>query len=358
MNKKIAAIVFLSLLAIGCRQNNTVTPQRKDIVDAVFASGYIITTHEYAVTSHTEGYITDCLVQEGDSVNINDVLFQMNDSEQQAQLESALANYQYALYNSGSGSASLAQLKAQKLQIQNKLSNDSIIYTRYSQLVTTHAIAQIEYERAELAYNNSKQDLLYINQQIQNTQKNLDLEIMRTKAYLVAQQNNKSYFTLQSNTKGKILQVYKTAGELVKRGETVAYIGAGDYVVKLYISEDDIDDIKPNQDVWIELNTQKGKSFLAKIHKIYPMFDTKEQSFIAEAIFEEPIDNLRVGTQLQANIVLSHISNALVIPSTYLMPENYVFADGKKTKVKTGIKTMEWVEILNGIDENTTLEIQ
>jgi hypothetical protein len=49
----------LSLIFIlsGCKQNNSTTPERKNIVEAVFASGNVITKNHYIVTSQTEGYL-------------------------------------------------------------------------------------------------------------------------------------------------------------------------------------------------------------------------------------------------------------------------------------------------------------
>jgi multidrug efflux pump subunit AcrA (membrane-fusion protein) len=161
---------------------------------------------------------------------------------------------------------------------------------------------------------------------------------------------------LASKVNGIILQINKTEGELIKRGEQVAEIGSGEFIAKLLIVEEDINKIKVGQEVFIELNTDKNKSYKAILSKVYPFFDSQEQSFIAEAKFTEPVYKLISGTQLQANIKIKDKTNALVIPTEFLLPGDFILSKNKqKVKVAVGIRTSEWVEILSGIDEASTL---
>ena len=358
MRKNIVQYCLIGVtLLTACNRPEKIQPQRKDIVDAVFASGNIITDDQYSVTSLTEGYLVNSFVKVGDSITEGQLLFEIYDEVQKSQLESATANYQNALDNVGSNSAIIQQLNAQRTQIKNKFFNDSLNFIRYSNLVKTNAVSESDYEKAKLAFNNSKQELQSIEIQIQDTKKNLELELIKSKANLAAQQNASSYYYLNSRVQGTVLQIFKTNGDLVRRGETVAEIGAGNFVIKLFISEDDINSIKVGQDVYVELNTEKNKSYKAGISKIYPAFDPKEQSFIAEARFVEPVTNLKSGTQLQANIVIRQKERALVIPANYLLPHDYVNISNKKEKVKVqvGIRTPEWAEIISGLDETTTI---
>ena len=349
-------LIGITVLTSCTRQEKT-QPQHKDIVDAVFASGSIITDDQYSVTSQSEGYLINSFVKEGDTVKTGQLLFHIYDDAQKVQLESATANYQYALNNASSNSAILQQLNAQRIQLKNKLVNDSLNFVRYSNLVESSAVSKSDYDKAKLAFDNSRQEMLATDNLIRDTKKNLELELVKSKANLVSQQNTSSYFTLSSQVNGVILQIFKTNGELVKRGETLAEIGSGDFIIKLFVSEDDINRIQTGQEVYVELNTEKNKGYKATISKIYPSFDPKEQSFIAEARFIESVTNLKSGTQLQANIVIRQKKQALVIPTNYLLPGDYLITNNKKNKIKVqvGIKTTEWTEIISGLDENITL---
>lgn len=358
MKRKLITFYIAGItLLMGCQKNNEIHPQQKNIIDAVFASGSIISNNQYYVTSMSEGYLVNSYVKEGDTVTEGKVLFQIYDDVQRAQLESAEASYQYALSNSGPNSALLQQLNIQYIQLQNKFISDSLNYIRYNNLISSNAVSQTDFEKVKLAYENSYQELQATRFLINDTKKNLELELIKSKSNLVSQQNSSSYYALNSRVNGIVLQTFKTNGDLVKRGETVAEIGSGDFIVKLFISEDDINSVMVGQEVFVELNTKKDFPYKAKISKVYPAFNSKEQSFIAEAVFVEPVIQLKTGTQLQANIVINQKLQALVIPSNYLLPDDCVMTSHKREKVKVqvGIKTTEWTEIISGIDENTTL---
>jgi multidrug efflux pump subunit AcrA (membrane-fusion protein) len=150
--------------------------------------------------------------------------------------------------------------------------------------------------------------------------------------------------------------VLKKCGGLVKKGEPIAEIGSGKYISKLFIVEEEINKLKLRNEVYIELNSEKNKSYLAYLSKIYPYFDTKEQSFIAEATFIEPIANLKSGTQLQANIKTKEKDNALVIPTEYLIPGDFILnKKNERIKVTVGFRNTEWIEILSGADDSTDI---
>jgi multidrug efflux pump subunit AcrA (membrane-fusion protein) len=344
------------MIISGCNQNKSTIPVRKDIVEAVFASGNTITENHYIVTSQTEGYLDKSYLSEGDSVKAGQVLFKIENESQVEQLDNAFANYQYSKLNAISNSPVLEQLFAQKLQIENRLTIDSTNFIRHQNLINSGAVSRSEYEQAKLAYDNTKQDLISIENQIFDKTNLLQLELLKDKANLASQQSTSAYYEITSKLDGILLQVYKTEGELIKRGEHVSEIGSGYFLAKLLIVEEDIDKINIGQEVFIELNTHKGVSHKASISKIYPFFDSEEQSFIAEAKFAEPIKHLKSGTQLQANIKIRSKSNALVIPIEFLLEDNFVLLkDKQKVKLNIGITTSQWAEVLSGIDENSTL---
>jgi hypothetical protein len=54
--------------------------------------------------------------------------------------------------------------------------------------------------------------------------------------------------------------------------------------------------------------------------------------------------------------IITHVKpKALLIPLSYLGKNNKVNTDKGEVEVKTGLKNMQWVEILDGISANATL---
>lgn len=350
------SVILITFSFTGCKHQESTHPTKKNIVEAVFASGNIITENQYIVTSQADGYLSKSFFNEGDSVKAGQILFLIENKAQTEQLLNAEANYKYAVSNASNNSPLLEQLLAQKNQIENKLSTDSLNFIRYQKLVHSGAVSQVDYEKTKVTYENSKQDLVSINNQISDTQKKLQLEVSKNKANLASQQNTSSFYEIKAEVDGVIFQVEKKQGELVKRGEPVAEIGSGKYIAKLMVVEEDINKLKLGQEVYIELNTEKDKSYKANLSKIYPYFDNQEQSFIAEAAFNESIANLKSGTQLQANIKTNEKTDALVIPAEYLLPSDFIL-DKKngQVKVTVGIRNSEWVEILSGANDSTII---
>lgn len=91
----------------------------------------------------------------------------------------------------------------------------------------------------------------------------------------------------------------------MRKGEAVAKIGQGEFIIKLFVSEEDITKIQLNQTVIVSINTYLDETFKAKVSKIYPSFNEADQSYIIEAKFDELPEKLFSGTQLQANIQTS-----------------------------------------------------
>ena len=351
-------VAALEILVTGCSPNEKTSVQRKDLVDAVFASGNIVTKDRYLISSQSEGYLQHSFAGEGDSVKSGELLFQLQDETPKAQLESAESAYQKAQANLRTSSPVLQKLDQQKMQVKNQLQNDSVNFSRYQNLIQTNAVSKADFDRIKLAYENSQSEYRAIQNTIEDTRRNLRLDLVNARANLVAQQENSVNFLLTSKVDGMLLQCFKEEGELIKRGEAIAEIGSGAFIARLQVAEDDINRVKEGQTVYIELNTNRNHACQARISKVYPAFDTDEQSFIAEAVFTGQVPLLKSGTQLQSNIVVAEKKNALVIPSDYLQPGQQVFSERHNMgiKVMTGIQTPEWVEITGGLKEGDMIE--
>lgn len=358
MKKQIVQILVILLWLVSCKENQEIQPQRKDIIDAVFASGKVVANKEYQVTAITEGYLNHLWVQEGDTVKNGQPLFQLVNDIQQIQLNNAAYNYQYAKENQGAESPQMIQAQEKIKQAEQKLLTDSINVARYQKLLLTNAVARVDYDKLLLEYHNDQSALTILKNDWLQWKRNLGLNTENAKAQYQLQSQNNLLYTLNSETNGQLLNVFKKKGDLVKKGETIGKIGSGLLVAKLYVAEDDIQRIQMDQTLLITLNTDKDSIYSAKVSKLYPSFDEISQSFIVEATFINNPKMLKVGTQLQANFIISEKKNALVVPTSCLLGGDslQLLGDRPKVKVKTGIKTVEWTEILSGITEFDVIE--
>lgn len=354
--KTISLYIIIAILLTGCDKKETTIAERRDVVDAVFASGYVEYSDEYWVTANAEGFIIKSSVKEGDKISLNQSLFELSSDVQSLQAKNARINYQDALSKSSPNSPQVVQLKNQIIQTSATLELDKKNYDRNTKLIKTKAISQLDFEKSKLQYDNAKITLNNLEKSLTDLESNLKLSVKNTKNQLDIQENYFGDYNIKSMIEGYVLEITKNKGELVKKGELIGRIGGGQLITKLFVAEEDINKVQLRQKVQLALNTEKGITYEAIVSTIYPAFDIDEQSFVVEVIFANKSPKLRSGTQVQANIIVNEQANALVIPKKYLIQGDKVLtSNNKEIHVNVGIRNSEWVQIVEGIDENVEL---
>lgn len=350
---------FLSCAVTGCSDSQMTRPERMTIVDAVFASGHITTSDEYLVISFVEGYLQEVHIHEGDSVITGSPLFRISGDVQSATLEMAEAQYVDARRKAQADSPELRQATLQLEQAQEQVELDRKNLARYADLVASEAVSQLDFERVQHQLESSRRNVEILEKALADLRHSLDLNLLNARKQLDIQREGSRDYVIRATADGQVLNVFKKPGELVRRGETIAQIGAGETRIKLQIADEDIGDIAQGQEAVISLNTHPDETYKAIIRKIHPAFNPQEQSFIVEARFTEDPPSLFPGTQLQANIIIQEKPDVLVIPTAYVMEGDLVMGrNGVRIPVQIGIRTAEWVEVSGGLDSTTTIRLK
>ena len=354
-------IVFLTVSLIvfnSCNKNKSETsPIRKDITETVFASGILVPEDQYNLTALTDGYITKLTFEEGDLVNTGELLAVVDNKQSLINAQSAESLFKIALENAKPDAPALKQAKINMELAEQKLNQDKKQRERYKKLYELNSVSKLEYENVLLAYESSESNYL-------SAKENYRFQKQQADQQLIIQQSQKNvnavageYNKIKAVIGGKVYKKNKEVGDYVRRGDVIAVIGnPNDLYALLNVDESNISKIKLKQDVIIELNTQKGKSYKGKITEIYPAFDEKSQSFYCKAEFTDSLDFKISGTQLQSNIIIENKKDVLVIPRDYLGYGNKVMLkDSGEKIIKPGFISNDWVEILDGLDEKSIL---
>jgi multidrug efflux pump subunit AcrA (membrane-fusion protein) len=136
----------------------------------------------------------------------------------------------------------------------------------------------------------------------------------------------------------------------------LASIGsATDFIIELLIDEVDIARVKKGQKVLVNLDAYGDQIFEAKVTKIYPRKEQRTQTFKVEALFENAPEILYPGLSGEGNIVISERENTLIIPYDYLIDGNKVQTENGLKEIEIGLKTIENVEIISGIDTSMVI---
>lgn len=346
----LAFLIFMSLNA--CQQSESTAPVKKNIEDAVFASGFIEQENNYTVSAKIDGIILSLPIKEGSQVSKDELIAMLDSDIQNNQLREAQVVYQDAVENSAPNSPQLQNIQTQIDQAEKQLAFDAENLQRYEDLWGKKSVARMEFEKVELQHKASQSNLRSLQKNYEELQQSLKLQEERTKAQFQSQQLLLKDYRLITRQSGTVIQLFKKEGELVRRGEAIARIGSGAYLIKLFVSEEDITKVDIGQSVAVNVNTYPGEVFAAKVSKIYPAFDENEQSYIIEAVFDKLPEKMFSGTQLQANIQTNSRKDVLVIPTEYVSRGNIVtLKNGQEKQIETGSKNKEWTEVVSGIGE-------
>lgn len=350
----VAGLFFLS-----CNRNgDLIKPELKPITEAVYASGHVVSENEYQVFAQTEGILAEKKVTEGKPVAKDQVLFVLENPQQNARQQFAQEAYEVARRNYQNQGPAMREAKAALEAAKTKLSFDSTNYHRYQNLFQNRATSRAEFEKFQLAYQNSQSEFRAQKSRVANLKNQLYLELQNAGSNLKIAKDESSRSEVKSQIAGVLLKTLKEPGELVRRGEIIAVVGQlSSFYLKLSVDELDVQRVKTGQPALVKIDAYPGRIFKARIAKVYPIVDPRDQSLRVDATLLDPLPGYYSGLALEANIIIRKKEQALVIPRTVVLPGDSVEIKkgGKvqKVKITKGVETLSEVEVLAGLDKNS-----
>ena len=353
----LAFSAIVSVLLTSCKdKKESTTPEIKNITESVYSSGYIKSKNQYEVFGKPNNIVKEIFVTEGTPVQKGSPIFQMDNNTQQLSTENArLASIaaDYRINNSKLRDGKKAVDLAQK-----KLLNDSMQYQRQQKLWDKNIGTKLELERKELAYQNAKVDLARARTNYDDLKRQLKLASDQSKNNLEIAKLMEDDYIIKSEIDGVVYRINKEAGEVINTQEPVVIIGTEEFIIELSIDELDIVKVKKGQRVIIRMDSYKTQVFEAKIIAIDPMMNKRTRSFQAEAIFTTKPKELFPNLTVEASILVNTKDSALTIPRQYLINDSAVMLpSGALQKVETGLMDYDLVEIIDGINETTRIEL-
>jgi len=357
---RMLALLVVSTSWLGCNNVPIIYAERKDIIETVYASGKIMSGNEYKLAALRNGTIIKKLVREGDTVQKGQLLYIISNEVARERHDAALKNYQIVSTNLSDQSPLLNDVRLTLHNAALKCSNDSINYHRYKNLL------------AQDIGTKSNLDYVYTNYQLSVNQKKIaeqkyhaalnDLQVSYSNArsqLTTASKELKESF-IRSDRDGLVYQTFKEAGETVNVNEVVALLGEHDNpVICLAVDQQDIGKIRTGQKVLLQTDVTGRTIYEALVSFIYPVMNEQDQTFRVDAVFTTQSAPSFIHSSIEANIIVQQKEKALVLPRNALTGNDSVWIQvkrkGKKTGIKTGITTLDYVEILAGLDEKTAV---
>jgi HlyD family secretion protein len=354
--RKLLPFLLLSLLLYSCKKEEHISPKRISMTESIYSSAIIQPDSLYQVYAVISGILERNLVEEGDLVSKHQALFQVTNTAPELNTKNAKLALDLANDNYSGNITVLQGIKDEIKAAQMKLKNDSINYFRQKNLWDKKIGSKIEFDTKKLNYDLAQNNVTTLQSKLNRTKNELHVNVQQAKNnYNTSLIATKDY-TVKSSITGKVYAINKNMGEIITTQEPIAVLGsATQFIIELLVDEVDIVQVTKGQQVVITLDAYKGEIFTAKVTKILPKKDERNQTFKVEAVFNKPPKVLFPGLSGEANIIINKRDNVLTIPMDYLMEGNKVTTDAGIVTIKTGLQNMDFIEVLSGIDEKAIL---
>jgi len=187
--KVLNALCFLFIpLLISCskKDNGEIQPTKGTITESVYASGVVKSENQYTVYSTVNGVLQKVNVTAGQTIVQGQSLFQIESDKAALNTENARLAYQLSNENNHYIQDKISEMETKVQAAKDKLALDQSVYNRNKNIKQYNVISEVEYERVELAYKNSKSNyeaalkqLSQLKAQLQNEQSrsNINLKI-------------------------------------------------------------------------------------------------------------------------------------------------------------------------------------
>lgn len=344
------------LLLLSCReQTETISPTRENIVESVYASGWVKSRDQYDVFAPANGLLSRILVAEGDSVKKGQVILELvNETARLNQEKAALAR-EYSSVDLNRDK--LLELRTTINQLQDKLQNDSLLLARQQRLWEQQIGTRVELEQRELAFSSTRESLKAARLRYNELERQIRFAAEQAAKDVQISRSMENDYTVRSKINGRIYKILKEPGEMITMQNPVAVIGGyNDFYLDLQVDEYDIGLITPGSRILVTMDSYRNQVYDAVVTKIIPYMDERSRAFAVEAEFVSKPPALYPNLSVEANIITRVRENTLTIPAEYLLGDSFVLQNKHDTiPVKTGLRDHQKVEILSGVSEQSVL---
>jgi HlyD family secretion protein len=336
----IIGIALIAVLIMFAKNNNkeaeifeTEKAFKATIVDKTVATGKVLPLEEVEIKPQISGIIDKIYLEEGALVKKGDLIATVSVVPNEQNLISARGNVS---------------------NLQLTVSNAKIGYDRNKALFEKGVIARQEFENAELAYNQAKQNL-------RNAQNNY--QIIRKGS--VGSGGGSANTNIRATTSGMILEIPVKEGYQViesnnfNAGTTIASIAdMSKMMFEGQVDEADVGKLKAGSEILVSLGAIDEKKFPAKLNFIAPkgtelggavQFKIKANVTLDDSYF------VRAGYSANAEIVLERRDSVLSVREALLQFDKE--SEEPFVEVKTGDNEFEKKEIKIGLSDGVNIEI-
>ncbi len=283
------------------------TPQKLE--DKLIVTGSILPNESLELRSETSGKITTLLFQEGKSVRKGDLLVNINDEEIEAQLT--------------------------KQRYNRKLNQD--VEFRQRKLLEKDAISQEEYDNALNRLKTTEADIKLLEAQLEKTR-------------------------IRAPFDGVIGLRYVSEGAYISPTTIVATLyNMNPAKLEFAVPSRYSVQVTPGKKIRFTVEGDTNR-YEGEVYAIEPRIDAETRTLKIRAIADNKNGRLLPGQFVKVDLILQSITNALLVPTQAVIPEQagkkvFVLRNGKanEVRIETGIRTERDLEVVAGLQAGDTV---
>jgi membrane fusion protein (multidrug efflux system) len=283
---------------------DVVVMQYSSVTDRIFSSGTVEANERIDLRAEVTGIVEAIYLTEGSRVQEGDLLLKINDSELQAQ--KSRAEYRY-------------NLAAQQEERQRRL-------------LEKGGVSQEDYDATLNQVNVFRSEMQLIDAQLEKTE-------------------------IRAPFSGRIGLKYVSKGQFIGPDQPIASLQELDRVkIDFSVPERYAGRVQTGDLMRFDVQGIDS-TFVGEVYAIEPRINTDTRTLSLRAISDNPEFLLYPGAFANIELVLEEIEETLMVPTISLIPglnsqKVYVAVDGmvEERIVKTGIRTSEKVQILEGLN--------
>jgi RND family efflux transporter MFP subunit len=338
---KILVVSILSFLMLSCQppQNTedvdeasmaaapvkVFKTKRQRISDKLFYTGLIEAWNKMNITPDVGGKIAKIYVEEGDRVQKDQLLAELDTRAIRLQLEQARAGFAVA--------------EANHKDAQRNME-------RMGRLKSENAVSEQQYEQLKLAFDAADAQLQQAKAALNLADHNLGVSIMRAPfAGVIASKNAEV---------GDVIN--PLMGGFSPSSGVLTLMDFSRVKIEIEVSSRDIARIKKGMTALLSVDAYPDTVFSGRVSVVNLAADPMTRKFGVQITANNPELLLRPNTYGEVTLEISTHENALVIPQIAILENKYVFvAQNDNTVVRKeislGLQNTDMVEVISGIEE-------
>jgi RND family efflux transporter MFP subunit len=321
------------------------------------ASGYVIARRQATVASKTTGRVVEVLIEEGQRVEKDEIIAQLDDSNTRANLSQSNAQLAQAVAN----------LEAAKVALDDARP----IFERSKLQFERNVISADDFDKSKAAFNAAQSDYAV-----------RDRALSVARSTLAMAQRNQDDMTVRAPFTGVVTVKAAQAGEMVSpvsAGGGYTRTGIGTIVdmdsleVEVDVSESFINRVKPKQPATIKLNAYPDWEIPAEVIAVVPTADRSKATVKVRVGFKER--DARVLPEMGARVSFladpsKASANAAPVSKAYIVGTDAIEVSGdtgtvfvlkgntvERRVVRVGARTSDGQIVLSGLAEGEQLAV-